>query len=205
MPDQPNRVSVADIDMPFLSMVRFMVKWAIAAIPAFLILLILGGVFGGMVLGFFTGLGTRLANRPVAARPPAVGTLVTSPADAKKSVDVSPNARAAALYIPNVLVRQVEVGRNTLGEPGVFGEVKNTGDSTLKEVEITVFCLGPDGKPVFEKQYHPVLVTEFGFGDSNQPLKPGYVRKFGVKLDDAPAEWTKKVEVKVTAVEFLTP
>jgi len=32
------RVSVVDIKMPFGSMVTFMVKWAFAAIPAFLIL-----------------------------------------------------------------------------------------------------------------------------------------------------------------------
>jgi hypothetical protein len=31
-------VVVTDIDMPFLSMVTFMVKWALASIPAFLIL-----------------------------------------------------------------------------------------------------------------------------------------------------------------------
>jgi hypothetical protein len=32
------RVSVVDINMPFASMVGFMVKWALASIPAFLIL-----------------------------------------------------------------------------------------------------------------------------------------------------------------------
>jgi hypothetical protein len=35
-------VVVTDIDMPFLSMVTFMVKWALASIPAFLIL---GAIF----------------------------------------------------------------------------------------------------------------------------------------------------------------
>jgi len=55
MLDQENtqRVIVQDIHMPFLSMVVFMVKWAIAAIPAFLILIILGvftsGILGGLL------------------------------------------------------------------------------------------------------------------------------------------------------------
>jgi hypothetical protein len=31
-------VRVADVDMPFLSMVVFMVKWALASIPALMIL-----------------------------------------------------------------------------------------------------------------------------------------------------------------------
>lgn len=35
-------VTVTDIRMPFLSMVFFMVKWVIASIPAFFILIILG-------------------------------------------------------------------------------------------------------------------------------------------------------------------
>lgn len=35
-------VSIVDITMPFGSMVAFMVKWAIASIPAFLILAALG-------------------------------------------------------------------------------------------------------------------------------------------------------------------
>lgn len=33
-----SRVTVTDVDMPFWSMVRFMLKWAIAAIPAVVIL-----------------------------------------------------------------------------------------------------------------------------------------------------------------------
>ena len=43
-------VTIEDIKMPFGSMVQFMVKWAIASIPAFIILFLIGmivmGVFG---------------------------------------------------------------------------------------------------------------------------------------------------------------
>ena len=39
-PDQ--RVTVADIDMPFWSMVRFMLKWAVATEPALLVLMLTG-------------------------------------------------------------------------------------------------------------------------------------------------------------------
>jgi hypothetical protein len=46
----PSEVRVVDLNMPFLSMVVFMVKWAIAAIPAVIILLlvftIVGTLFG---------------------------------------------------------------------------------------------------------------------------------------------------------------
>ena len=47
-------VVVVDIQMPFVSIVILMVKWAIAAIPAFLILALLSMLFTGL-LGSFTG------------------------------------------------------------------------------------------------------------------------------------------------------
>ena len=49
-----NEVIVTDIKMPFTSMVSFMVKWALASIPAFIILLIIAFIVIG-VLGGITG------------------------------------------------------------------------------------------------------------------------------------------------------
>lgn len=55
--DKANEVVVTDVRMPFMSMVVFMVKWAIASIPAFIILfiiaMIIGALFGG--LGMMAG------------------------------------------------------------------------------------------------------------------------------------------------------
>ncbi len=55
--DNNSNVRVTDINMPFLSMVVFMIKWAIASIPAMIILGIAGavmaGIFGGIVGGIF--------------------------------------------------------------------------------------------------------------------------------------------------------
>ena len=42
-------VIVTDIKMPFGSMVEFMVKWAIASIPAFIILLVIGFMIAGIL------------------------------------------------------------------------------------------------------------------------------------------------------------
>jgi hypothetical protein len=44
-------VVITDIHMPFWSMVVFMLKWAIAAIPAFIILKILAFVAGAIGAG----------------------------------------------------------------------------------------------------------------------------------------------------------
>jgi hypothetical protein len=60
-PAAPHRVAIADIDIPFWRMVAILIKWAIAAIPATIVLsiifgviamlvgLVFGGMFGGMM------------------------------------------------------------------------------------------------------------------------------------------------------------
>ena len=51
MSEKNLNVVVTDIQMPFMSMVIFMVKWAIAAIPAMLILAFSGGLLIGLLNG----------------------------------------------------------------------------------------------------------------------------------------------------------
>lgn len=51
----PSPVRIVDIKMPFGSMVVFMVKWAIAAIPAIIILALVGLLVSGLVTGIFMG------------------------------------------------------------------------------------------------------------------------------------------------------
>ena len=53
-PEQ-QEVVVVDVSVPFGSMVVFMVKWAIASIPAFLILIVLGFLVGGLLGGIAVG------------------------------------------------------------------------------------------------------------------------------------------------------
>ena len=52
---QPQKVSIVDIKMPFWSMVVFMVKAALASIPAFIILTILYGIFVAILIAIFGG------------------------------------------------------------------------------------------------------------------------------------------------------
>lgn len=189
---QPQEIVVRDIRMRFGSMVIFMVKWAFAAIPALLIIVFLTVAATLFASGMMTSLMGALSHKATSE------TTTGSPSPNDK-----PDDEGATAYLDKVLVRNLHVGETVLGETGVWGEVKNTGDRTLKSVEIVIYCLGPGGKPVFEKTYSPVLVTDTPlFGQDNQPLRPGYSQKFGVKLDDAPSDWTKKVEVKVTNIAF---
>ncbi|EKO3929600.1 hypothetical protein GAW91_000183 [Vibrio fluvialis] len=60
MSDMDNRkqeVTVVDIKMPFMSMVIFMVKFAIASIPAMIILGAIFSIFGLLFGGMFHGIG----------------------------------------------------------------------------------------------------------------------------------------------------
>lgn len=52
-----NEVSIVDIKMPFWSMVVFMVKAAIASIPAIIILAIIFTILGAIFGGIFGGMG----------------------------------------------------------------------------------------------------------------------------------------------------
>ena len=54
MADNSREIVVTDVKIPFLSMVVLLVKWALAAIPAMVILIVIGAIFS-MVLGTFFG------------------------------------------------------------------------------------------------------------------------------------------------------
>ena len=57
---QSTRVTVTDVDMPFMSMVTFMVKWVLASIPAFIILALIGALIGGIATCAMASLGAAV-------------------------------------------------------------------------------------------------------------------------------------------------
>jgi hypothetical protein len=77
LPHHP--VRVIDVDMPFTSMVVFMVKWALASIPAFIILfgLLFALTIGAIVL--VGGVGAGLMGSSTVASPDAVTTPSPTP------------------------------------------------------------------------------------------------------------------------------
>jgi hypothetical protein len=58
---QPLRVVVTDIDMPMADIVRFMVRWAVASIPALIILAVIGVVIG-VALGALASILTLISS-----------------------------------------------------------------------------------------------------------------------------------------------
>jgi hypothetical protein len=85
MADETNKqaVVVTDIHMPFFSMVIFMVKWAIAAIPALFILIVFGiltwGMLGGLLLSLTIGKHTDSVRTLGTETPTSVPTSTESP------------------------------------------------------------------------------------------------------------------------------
>jgi hypothetical protein len=55
MADEKREVVVTDVKVPFWSMVVLMVKWAVAAIPALIILFVIGAVASMVIAAMFGG------------------------------------------------------------------------------------------------------------------------------------------------------
>ena len=55
-PVAPHRVAIADVDIPFWRMVAIMIKWTLAAIPAFIVISIVFGIIGAALSAIFVGL-----------------------------------------------------------------------------------------------------------------------------------------------------
>jgi hypothetical protein len=86
---------------------------------------------------------------------------------------------------------------------GIFGTIENNGTRSLRKVTIRIYFLDNMGRRIGEKDFSPVLVTQFSIGD-NTPLRPGYRKDFGYNVeDDAPSGWAKRVEAEIVDIEFL--
>jgi len=218
--EKKQEVTVTDIRMPFGSMVLFMVKWAVASIPALIIIALLGTVFWGVAIGFLSSMGTTPWSSALAdaitgkssgtvrqntytgkaleiASPPASVSVNANkpPAQDAARVDAAKLTAEERAYISKVHVYGVHAGGPVV-ENAVFGEIKNTGNHTLSNVEMIVYCLNPDGKPIFQKKF------QLFHQNQHASLECGGIKKFGVSMDNAPLEWKhNKLDVKVTQIK----
>lgn len=120
--------------------------------------------------------------------------------------------QAQAAYLPRVQVRGLSRGEPQKGFLPVSGEIVNSGDRTLWEVELLVFPLDGAGKPILEdlkarptfNVAYPVLVNSYHEGPQAQPLVPGESRRFSVlvpepfDIDEVP----EQVGARVTGVRW---
>ena len=90
--------------------------------------------------------------------------------------------------------------------PGVTFKVKNKGNRTLEQVEVTIEFLNAEGKAISEEVYNPVLAGGY---DSDPPLRPSHIwqnergRFFSAK--SVPSEWQSgRARASVTDIKFAS-
>jgi len=116
MSDETNKqdVVVTDIRMPFFSMVVFMVKWAIAAIPAFLMLTAIGVFTWGTLSGF-------LLSWTIGKKPESISTMgIEVPSSVPTSGEPTTAPATESAYLGKINVKGVSVKPTALGGKGVF-------------------------------------------------------------------------------------
>ena len=91
--------------------------------------------------------------------------------------------------------------------PGVEFKLRNKGTRSLRKVEVTVYFQDASGAVIAEKEYNPILVTKYSFGDNNRPLRPNYIwqleRGKFYQAKSVPTEWKEgAVKAKITDIEF---
>ena len=91
--------------------------------------------------------------------------------------------------------------------PGVEFKIKNNGNRTLKEVEVTIYFKNSKGTVIAEEQYYPVLITKYSYRKNNKPLKPNYIwqqeKGHFYAADSVPSEWKiGSVSANITNIEF---
>jgi hypothetical protein len=97
----------------------------------------------------------------------------------------------AQAYTPKLTLKDVDMKMTASRVPGIFGEITNTGDKALDEVQMTVnyyFGKGKARKVLYTEEHSPVATPlEFtNFGRPILPLVPTEVREFGFKLTAPP-------------------
>lgn len=132
---------------------------------------------------------------------------------AKKTNSVGDQEQVKKDYVGFIKIENTRIGKGyaqfdipEVDKPkvGIYGTIRNLGNKTLKEVELTIFLKNQSGQIIAEEKFNPVWVSSFNFlnDKSAAPLKPNYVREFGHSLEGAPKEWSGAFSIGITKIEF---
>lgn len=112
-------------------------------------------------------------------------------------------APAARSYLSKLVLKNVVSKPAQSGEPGLFGQITNSGDRALDQVELTVSYGSASGKMVYSEK-HVTVATPLEFTDFDMsivPFGPGQTRDFGFVLKAAPEiQVSNKPSVTVTGI-----
>jgi hypothetical protein len=126
----------------------------------------------------------------------------------KRVEQASTSAAAAQSYLPRLLLRNVDAKPTLSGNPGMFGQIVNSGDRPLDEVELTVSYYSGAGKLVYGETHTP-LALPLEFTDFDLPIVPlraGETRDFGITLKaSSEIQEQNKARMTVTGIIFSEP
>lgn len=167
-------VIVRDVRMPFLSMVVFMVKWALASIPAIIVLVAIGvavAFFSWTSLALLSGVATQTRHlagdspRRTEAPPqprPVFWSEPTRDTSTQRAVPKPP----AADYIRGNVTHSVDVYDAGYAHYA-RARISNQGKYALRTLHGVLRCFGPDGELVSQTPY---TVKDLGAGENREVL-----------------------------------
>jgi hypothetical protein len=117
-------------------------------------------------------------------------------------------AVAARSYLPKLMLRNLQTRQAVSGSPAMFGQIVNSGDLALDEVELTVSYYSEAGKLVYAEKHTPIALP-LEFTDLDLPIvpfKPGETREIGIALTAPPdIQQQNKSQMTVSGVIFSEP
>ena len=120
----------------------------------------------------------------------------------------SAGAAAAQSYLPELTLKNTDAKPALSGSTGMFGQIVNSGDRDLDQVELTVSYYSDAGKLVYRERHTPIaLPLEFtDFTVPLVPMRPGETRDIGITLT-APSEIQQqnKPKMSVSGLIFSEP
>jgi hypothetical protein len=131
--------------------------------------------------------------------------LILSSGCTKSNTTQSETNQPKTSYYEKIIIRNIKAYESPITGTVVDGEVKNTGDKTLKKVELTIYFLDINGNAVSETKYNPVNFYEgVWVGDrTTEPLKANYSTRLYAYDLSPPSDWAGKVDIKITNIEFM--
>lgn len=96
----------------------------------------------------------------------------------------------------------VIIGNFSIDSEGkLITTIKNIGNKSLKEVELTIIYKDKNGYSISEEKIKPV--NEYNFILNIGPLKPNFVKDIEYTLTQAPREWSGNINLEVSKVYFV--
>ena len=111
-------------------------------------------------------------------------------------------------YLPNIeVINFFTAKKEIFGKETIITQfgIKNNGDKTLRKVELTVYFLNAENKPIYEETY--ALVNSGNILTLGETLEPGksveLKRNDCFKLDKDLPEWKEgNAKFEITGIEF---